>query len=213
MTFSCVIGTHNPKYEWLSRAINSAVGLFDEIVLVDDGSDVPLTDAFSVGNVRVIRHGSNKGFFEARNTGIRNATGEIICSLDDDDYFNRDAVANLKKFVEENPDSDVYHFILQQFNESNDLYGANADPSVLTSYNSIPSQSWFRKSMWEELGGYRIPAAEDWDFWLNAYLHKKKFTYFGQAVYYYNRRHDSASMNIKKPLEELRREIMSLNGL
>jgi glycosyltransferase involved in cell wall biosynthesis len=214
MKFSCIIGTYNPKTEWLQRAISSVGGLFDEVILVDDGSThISWSDLKTGYLTDIIQHESNKGFYEARNTGIRAATGDIICSLDDDDYFDRDGVVALKKFVEDNPDFDIYHFILQQFNESKDLYGVNADPNNLPSFNPIPSQSWFKKKLWEDVGGFTYPLAEDYDFWVRAWAGDKKFAYFNKVVYNYQRRSGSLSMNFKKPFDEMRIEIMERNNL
>jgi glycosyltransferase involved in cell wall biosynthesis len=216
MKFTCVIGTYNPNPSWLDRAVNSAMGLFDEIVIVDDGSTndcVPVAwiSTNVAQQIKKIKHDTNKGFYEAKNTAIRNSTGDIIASLDDDDYFNAAGVVELKEFIEEH-DSDVWHFILRQFNESTDLYGQGANPEGLYSHSAIPSQSWFKRSMWEELGGYTYPLAEDWDFWLRAYKRGKRFTYFPRIVYNYNRRSDSLSAQwTGQKFDKIYREVMERN--
>lgn len=61
-----------------------------EIVVVDDGSSdnsVSLIEDFikNVENIRLIKHGKNKGFPSALNTIIENAKGEYITFFDDDD--------------------------------------------------------------------------------------------------------------------------------
>jgi len=196
MKFSCTIGAYNPKIDWLKRALDSTIELFDEIILVDDGSSNYEGILKLIGdnkyNVKYVRHDENEGFCEARNTAIRNSTGDVICSLDDDDWFDKDGVVALKEFIRNN-DSDIWHFILKKFNEETGLYGQDAIPEHLYSYNSIPSQSWFKKSMWEELGGYKKVKAEDWNLWVRALNAKKKFTYFPRIAYNLNRRSDSIS--------------------
>src|SRR5262249_31580706 len=61
-----------------------------EIIIVDDGSRLPY--AARVGQedptIRVIRLGKNLGPAAARNAGLRVASGEIICFLDDDDEYH-----------------------------------------------------------------------------------------------------------------------------
>jgi glycosyltransferase involved in cell wall biosynthesis len=217
MKFSCVIGSHNPNREWLLRALKSAEGLFNDIVLINDGSvdnKVFIDSMCEIPEfITYHAHDVNKGFYEARNSGIRLAMGDVICSLDDDDYFDRDGVIALKKFVEENPDGDIFHFILRQFNQATDLYGGGANPEHLINFNVIPSQSWFKKKVWEDVGGFTYPLAEDWDFWLKALIQKKKFVYFPQVVYNYNRHSDSVSMNFKKSFDEMRNEILQRNNL
>lgn len=185
MKYSLVIGSYNPNREWLKEALQSAEGLFDEVILVDDGSDIPIEGA-------TVRHEANRGFYEARNTGITLATGDIIASLDDDDLFIEEAVVNLKKFIEEN-DSDIWHFPVKLFGEQQGVWGHQYNLSEFLNGNQIPSGSWFKKSLWERLGGYQYPLAEDYDFWVRAWKKGKQFTYFPECVYLHRMRKDSVS--------------------
>lgn len=57
----------------------------DEILVIDDGSTDKSVELASVyGEVRVIRHETNKGLAVARNTAIREAKGELLAALDAD---------------------------------------------------------------------------------------------------------------------------------
>src|SRR5437588_9972441 len=93
LRFSVVIGTKNPNSVFLKEALESCNGLFEEVIIVNDGSDRPILPAEKLEKlvsqgVKIINHKRNLGFYEARNTGIREATGDIIASLDDDDVFD-----------------------------------------------------------------------------------------------------------------------------
>ncbi len=60
-----------------------------ELVLVDDGSAVPIPPAFLVGgagafNVKLIRVRTNLGYSAARNVGIQCADGDVLVLMDDD---------------------------------------------------------------------------------------------------------------------------------
>jgi glycosyltransferase involved in cell wall biosynthesis len=89
---SVVMPTYN-RASLLGRAIRSALNQTYnnlEIIVVDDASsdDTPdVVKAFQDQRVRYIRHDTNRGGSAARNTGIRNATGEFIAFLDDDDEW------------------------------------------------------------------------------------------------------------------------------
>lgn len=174
MKFSLVIGSYNPKKEWLDRALRSAEGLFDEIILVDDGSIEPIKGA-------TIRK-KNGGFYTARNAGIEKATGDIICSIDDDDEFIRDGVNSLKEFCKI-VDSDIYSFPVELFGEQNGIAFSNPVMNETLNTNQIPSGSWFKKKVWEEIGGFKYHLAEDWDFWTRAWKNGYKFTHFGELIY------------------------------
>ncbi len=84
---SIVIPTRD-RLDYLAEAVESAlaqtVGEI-EVIVVDDGSSVPISASAYDGRVRVIRHEHPRGVSAARNAGLWAATGEHVCFLDDDD--------------------------------------------------------------------------------------------------------------------------------
>lgn len=84
-----------------------------EIVLVDDGSpdgSAAICDAYAAkhSNVKVI-HKENGGLSDARNAGIRAATGEYITFLDGDDYWNPEcSLGSIMSKVMKDTNIDVY---------------------------------------------------------------------------------------------------------
>lgn len=189
MKYSLIIGTYNPKKEWLENALKSAEGLFDEIILVDDGSDIPVEEA-------TIRHEKNKGFYEARNSGIKLAKGDWIVSLDDDDEFNQDVVKELQGYMEQKKvpeDIEIITFPVELFGEQIGLWAISPNPSQILYNNQFPSGTWFKKKVWEDLEGFQIASAEDWDFWARAIKVGKKFILFPKPVYKHRMREDSLS--------------------
>jgi len=89
---SVIIPTHN-RADLLPRAIKSVLDqtFTDfEVIIVDDAS-IDDTEAvvkqMGDNRVRYIRHTHNLGGSAARNTGIREARGEYIAFLDDDDEY------------------------------------------------------------------------------------------------------------------------------
>lgn len=69
------------------------IGVPVEVVLVDDGSDIPLADALhdlvveAGGRLRIVRNDGPNGVALARNRGIEHALGDWIGFCDDDDYW------------------------------------------------------------------------------------------------------------------------------
>jgi glycosyltransferase involved in cell wall biosynthesis len=188
-TVSLVIGTYNPRLDWLENALKSSEGLFDEIIIVDDHSSQPVPNSS-------VRHDVNKGFYEARNTGCHTAQSDWIASLDDDDEFIPQNVKLLREFIN-TTDADIVYFPCELFGDSSGIWGNKADLNQILDANQIPSGSWFKKSTWERLNGFQYPVAEDWDFWARARKHKMKFAYFELPIYRHRIRDGSLSANWK----------------
>lgn len=97
MMVSVIIPAMN-RVEELRRAVDSVLaqtfGDF-EILVVDDGSAVPLEEQFgarSDGRLRFVRQ-ANTGPSGARNTGAREARGELLAFLDSDDTWEPEKLA------------------------------------------------------------------------------------------------------------------------
>ncbi|WP_349371494.1 glycosyltransferase family 2 protein [Salinarimonas sp.] len=89
---SVVMPVYN-RSEGVRRAVRSVLAQTTspaEIIVVDDGSDPPLTAAQLrdvAQHVRLIRHDENRGAAAARQTGIEAARGDYIAFLDSDDVW------------------------------------------------------------------------------------------------------------------------------
>jgi hypothetical protein len=92
---------------FIERCVQSVIdqmGGGDELVLVDDGSadNSGLScDWFRrcYGDCVKVIHQENKGLSEARNAGIREATGDYIVLLDSDDWLMRGALAQIRSIL------------------------------------------------------------------------------------------------------------------
>ncbi len=91
-TVSVVITTHErPKLA--KRALQSVVEQSrrpDEILVIEDAGTSDLGSyVASLGNenIRYLRHETNRGLAAARNTGLSEATGDLIAYIDDDDTW------------------------------------------------------------------------------------------------------------------------------
>jgi glycosyltransferase involved in cell wall biosynthesis len=96
-----VVLTTYDRCEFLPRAIKTVIEqTYDEIelVVVDDHSPESPQDIVEnastegLHNVVFVRHEENRGASAARNTGIEQASGELIALLDDDDLWTPDKI-------------------------------------------------------------------------------------------------------------------------
>lgn len=83
-----------------------------EVILVNDGSpdaSVTIAEKLLKGtdvSFQVINT-ENKGVSSARNTGVRQASGEYVIFVDSDDYVSSTFIRDMIQLTEENPKSDV----------------------------------------------------------------------------------------------------------
>lgn len=145
-----------------------------EIIIVNDGSTDEFTNSllssYAKPKTRVIRT-TNQGLPAARNSGIREATGDYILPLDADDWIGPDYLAKAVQVL----DADGQTGIVYCYGE---LFGARSGRIPAPAFslrgmllsNLIFCSAFFRKGDWERVGGYNPNMRhgfEDWDFWLS----------------------------------------------
>ncbi|HBG06006.1 MAG: glycosyl transferase family 2 [Geobacteraceae bacterium GWC2_58_44] len=145
-----------------------------EIVIVDDGSDDPKTgtilDQLEAGGLTVLRT-ANCGVAAARNRGIEAARGRYILPLDADDLIEPSFLEKAVLILEANPEVGIVGCDAELFQAAS---GVRRLPGFsrerLLSENLIFASALFRKSQWQEAGGYCTSFRfgwEDWDFWIS----------------------------------------------
>ena len=111
-TITVVLPVFN-RAQVLPRAIESVLAqTFPdfELIVVDDGSRDGTRELLarqSDRRVRVITVGRNRGACAARNRGIEEARGELLCSLDSDDIYLPDKLEVVSTLFGGRPDLDV----------------------------------------------------------------------------------------------------------
>lgn len=109
---SVIVPTHQ-RGPFIARALDSllAQSFRDwELRVVDDGSDdgtaqVLATVAARDARVHVRRHERNRGLGAALNAGLRDATGDLIAYLPDDDVWYADHLQTLVAVLDDRPDA------------------------------------------------------------------------------------------------------------
>lgn len=102
-----------------------------EAICIDDGSidsSAEILDTYSqkYDHIKVI-HIANGGVSNARNIGIRNASGKYVMFLDSDDYLEKDALVKLDAYLNDDP-YDVVCFALKTDSSAKSDYFPMSSP-------------------------------------------------------------------------------------
>jgi len=110
MRLSVIICTHNPRQDYFARALSAlAAQTLDqskwELLIVDNRSEPPVAGRFDLSwrpDVRVFRE-ETLGLTPARLRGIREARGELLVFVDDDNILDSDYLEQALRISEERP--------------------------------------------------------------------------------------------------------------
>jgi hypothetical protein len=162
---------------YLHEALSSVAGqtLQDlEVVVVDDGSTHTKTriilDHWERRGLTVIRQ-ANGGVAAARNNGIRATKAPFLCCLDPDDRITPDFLERAHSVLIRKHDVGFVSGHTRIFDERDDVIRPDrCDLPDMYVFNAAVEPSVFRRTTWQELGGFwggfSTPGIEDWDLWL-----------------------------------------------
>lgn len=210
-----IIVTSYKLGDYLSDCLDSVQKQTDqdwECIVVDDhspdnSSEIAMTYALTDERFKVIRNEQNLYLAEARNVGIRAARGRYILPLDADDMLTPGAVLTLAEALETDRTLSVAYGSVLFVNEDGrtptdyriggQQPGHSGWPAPFDAWkqaegmNFLSYSSMYRKSAWEQTGGYRrrLKTAEDADFWtrLTSYGYRIAMATTSDTLVYRNR--------------------------
>jgi glycosyltransferase involved in cell wall biosynthesis len=173
---SVVIPAYNGG-ELLRAAVDSVLAQTYEpieIVVVDDESPEPIEPFLTevLDRIRVVRQ-ANTGTAGARNRGVREARGEFVALLDQDDLWDPDKLARqMPKF--DDPAIALVHAGARFVNTEGMVTSTvTADPNLdthrmLEACHLAVQTAVIRRSVLGDVGLFdtSLSAADDWDMWI-----------------------------------------------
>ncbi|MBI4534463.1 MAG: glycosyltransferase family 2 protein [Candidatus Melainabacteria bacterium] len=171
-----------------------------ELIIVDDSSVGSDWDKLVMGReactipTRVLRHASRSGAAAARNTAIRNSTGELILPLDSDDLLDPVYVEETVKVLND-VECGAAYTDLKLFGEQSLVLRPDCSLINILAGKPAPVCMLYRRDMYESVGGYKehLEVGEDSDFCISALRRGWRFKHTDRAMYYYRKHSRSTS--------------------
>ncbi len=200
---SVVIPAYNAR-KFIAEAIESVLAQTlpaHEIIVVDDGSTDGTGEFVKeryARRVKVIQQ-ENKGASAARNTGIHEATGNILQFLDADDLLLPNKFEVQLDFWRRNPEFDIVYCDYLYFRNGElptTIPPARPLPQgnlleILVNHNVVSTlhSALVPRQVVEAVGGFRegLPVGEDRDFWIRCSLQGFTFGYVPKVLVLYRR--------------------------
>ncbi|HAT4298909.1 glycosyltransferase [Clostridium perfringens] len=130
---SIIVPVYNVEKE-LPRCVNSLINQTYkniEIILVDDGSldnSGVICDEYEKSDSRIkVIHKNNGGLSDARNVGLREATGDYILYVDSDDFIKKDSCQRFIRLLTDKPDIVVSNACEKHKNYVSEIKHSNLD--------------------------------------------------------------------------------------
>lgn len=211
---SVIVPIYNVE-KYLERCVESIINQTYknlEIILVDDGSpdNCPqMCDDYAKKDSRIkVVHKKNGGLSDARNAGMKVATGEYVSFIDSDDYISLDFYETLLQTMIDN-DSDIVECSVVKFYEDNN-FDEYSDDLKVTNYDTLYAldglinENPFKQHVWNKLYKsnialdipYAVGKLNEDEFWTYQVFGKaKKVTRINKTMYYYFQRGSSIMGN------------------
>ena len=169
--------------EAVASCLNQTYEDLEVLVVLDGGRNPKIEEVlarFDDPRLRIVRHEVNRGIAEAYNTIVREARGELIAMLGDDDRCEPDRIARQVDVFDRHPDTGVAH------GAATIIDGAGAQRGIWPSRDRSPHEllrhlvrehntlvdptRMVHRRVYEAVGGYdkAFRLAQDFDFWLRA---------------------------------------------
>jgi len=185
-----------------------------ELVLIDDGSsDADLLRALPVlaaRDRRIILKSLEKheGISAASNQGLALARGEWITFLDHDDVIEPDALFQIVKLLQTDPDADLIYSDEDKLGEDGfeaPLFKPDWSADFFLSYNYIGHLTAVRRNIVQRAGGFRsqFDSAQDYDLFLRVIEETRRIHHIPRVLYHWRRSESSSAISVRQKPKQL----------
>ncbi len=222
-SISCIITSYNNS-EFLSKAVMSVVSqtmAVDEIIIADDVStddsrEIINSLASKYNQIRPIFREQNLGVAPNRDLAIKAANGDLITTLDGDDFYFSNKIEKEYAAMQKNSSLVAYSDILVVNHQGKDI--RLQDTSKFSFFDekdrlnwlasrlgNIPRDMLVTKQLYLEVDGmnHQIPVYQDWDFKIRLAAKSGRWAYSGvKGTAYRQTGSGLSSMNAVKHIKD-----------
>jgi GT2 family glycosyltransferase len=231
---SIVLPVFDPEKEWLEQAIDSVLAQVYpewELCICDDASTEPHVDEVLShyerldGRIKVKRLEENAGISGSSNAALSLAEGGFVGLMDHDDELSPDALFEVAKLLQDRRGADLVYSDEDKMDEVGTRFHPNFkpdwSPELLLSCNYISHLSVFRRSLLEEIGGFRegFEGCQDFDLLLRATEKTEEIHHIPKVLYHWRTAtgstasSDDSKSYIRERAHQALRESLQRRGL
>ena len=197
---SLIMPVYNVRPEWLKQAIRSVrqqlYGQWELCIADDCSTDPELRDLLNRSSdlderIQVRFLDINLGIAGASNAALEMATGEFVGFLDHDDELASDALLEVVRAIDRDPDVDCIYSdedkISEQGKRYDPFFKPGWSPDTLRSYNYLCHFTVIRKQMVDAAGGFRpgYDGSQDYDLFLRVTEGARKIVHIPRILYHW----------------------------
>lgn len=199
--FSLITPLHRTPRRLLEELVGSVQGQTYPhwelcLVVADDEADQLQSQVRRLAKadprIKVARLPTNRGISQNSNAALKIATGDYVGLLDHDDVLAPFALYEVARLLEADPECDLVYSDEDKLSEDGKLRFApelkpDYSPEMLLGYNYICHFAVLRRSLVEQLGGFRgeYDGAQDWDLFLRASQRTARIRHIPQCLYHW----------------------------
>lgn len=207
---SVIVPVYNVQKDMLIACIESVKAQTYtnwELCLVDDASTMPevketLEQYKAQEKIKIQYREKNGHISRTTNDGLQMAEGEYIGLLDCDDILAPNALYEMVKKINENPQYDFIYSDEDMLTEDgkkryNPVFKMEWSPDTFMSVMYTNHFSVFRRSIATKIGGYRVgyEGSQDYDFVLRFTEHTEYIGHVSKILYHWRARAESVASN------------------
>jgi len=204
---SVVMPVYNVEVRWIDEAVNSVLSSSYqefELIIVDDASTSQdlrkYLDSLIDHRIKILRNEQNLRISETTDRGIREAKGEFIVLMDNDDLYSAHALLYIAlEIVVHDPDmvyTDEDKVDVAGIHK-NPFYKPDWSPDLLRSQMYIGHIMGFKKSVYLSVGGFRkeFDGSQDYDLALRISEQSSKISHIPKVLYSWREIPTSTALN------------------